>query len=99
MWRKMEGSGSLLDVNTLTWFQLFSPAGFRDNSGEHVNGGTIRTVSTQSRCKVNFPPRPKNALFVEVEVLLQDPSVFRLSLEDGVTQGPPAWTPTDSDTV
>lgn len=65
---------SCLDTNTLTWFELFSSAGFRDNSGEHENGGMIRTVSAQSQCKVNFPLRLKNALFVEVEVQ----TVFRL---------------------
>lgn len=34
----------------------------------------------------------KKGFFVGVEVLVQGLPVFGVSLEDGVTQGPPAWT-------
>lgn len=40
------------------WMWTLWPGSLRDNLGEHVNEGRIRTVSTQSQCKVNFPLAP-----------------------------------------
>lgn len=44
-------------ANTLTWFQLFSPAGFRHNLGEHVNGGDEQNSQHSVTMQSQLPAR------------------------------------------